>query len=202
MRLPLAVAIVVAFALPFAVFDTGYIVDQYRDLAVKLWLIASAPAQEWLYRADISTFLAAFGIALPPTASLALRLMAAFGTAYLAWCVWQTKALRGFGFAIVILSACYINLFSPRNEFLSFLVLTPSLTVLGFVMLARDQGDWRGWALILAALILGMWWSLSFDAVVKPAIVLVISGWLAWLMIRPERWLSLIENGSPAPTGS
>jgi hypothetical protein len=200
MRLPLVIALIVAIALPFVIFDTGYIVDQYRDFAVKLWLIATAPAQEWPYRADISTFLAAFGLVLSKTASLAIRILAALGTAYLAWRVRQMKAARSFGFAIVILSGCYINLFSPRNEFLSFLVLTPSVTVFAFVLLARDQGDWRGWALILAALILGMWWSLSFDAVAKPAIVLVISGWLAWLMARPERWVNLIENASPGQT--
>jgi hypothetical protein len=38
-----------------------------------------------------------------------------------------------------------------------------------------------------------MWWSLGFDAVVKPAIVVVVSGWLAWLMVKPERWRALIE---------
>jgi hypothetical protein len=66
------------------------------------------------------------------------------------------------------------RLAAPRNEFLSFLVP------------ARDQGDWRGWLLIVAALVLGMWWSLAFDAVAKPAILIAIGGWLAWLMVKPE----------------
>jgi hypothetical protein len=64
-------------------------------------------------------------------------------------------------------------------------------------VLARDQGDWRGWLLIVAALVLGMWWSLAFDAVVKPAIVIVISAWLTWLMAKPERWRDLVEAGNP-----
>jgi hypothetical protein len=198
MRLPLIVALALVAALPFAFFETGYMLAQYRDFGAKLWLIATAPAQEWPYRADLSTLLRALGIVMPSTASPALRLIAALGTLFLAWRVHGTSAARSFGFALVILSACYINLFSPRNEFLSFLVLTPSLAVLAFLVLARDQGDWRGWLLIVAALVLGMWWSLAFDAVAKPAIVVVISAWLAWLMAKPERWRDLVERLDPA----
>jgi hypothetical protein len=198
MRLPLVVAAVVALALPFAFFDAGYMAGQYRDLGLTLWRIANSPAEAWPYRADLSTMLEAFGIALPGLLSVAVRLLAALGTLYLAWRVRGTGTLRSLGFALVILSACYINLFSPRNEFLSFLVLTPSLAVLAFLVLARDQGDWRGWLLIVAALVLGMWWSLAFDAVTKPAIVVVVYGWLAWLMAVPERWRALVE-GDAAP---
>jgi hypothetical protein len=199
MRLPLAIAVVVAVALPFAFFDTSYMAETYRDLGVKLWLTATAPAQEWPYRADLSTLLQAFGIVLPGLLSVTIRLVAALATFYLVWRVRGTGALRSLGFALVILSACYINLFSPRNEFLSFLALTPSLSAFALCLLARDQGDWRGWALIVAALVLGMWWSLAFDAVVKPAIVVVIYGWLAWLMIEPQRWCELIESDASQP---
>jgi hypothetical protein len=195
MRLPLIVALAVVMALPFAFFDTGYMIAQYRDFGLKLWLIATA--QEWPYRADLSTLLRALGIVMPGTVSLAVRLIAAFGTLCLAWRVRGTGAARSFGFALVILSACYINRLSPRNEFLSFLVLTPALAVLAFLVLARDQGDWRGWLLIVAALVLGMWWSLAFDAVAKPAIVIVISAWLTWMMAKPERWRDLVEAANP-----
>lgn len=199
MRLPLLLAGLVAAALPFAFFDAAYMAAQYRDLGVKLWEIATVPVQEWPYRADISTLLRAFGLALPSALSLSLRLAAALGTLYLAWRVRRTGSLPSFGFALVILSACYINLFSPRNEFLSFLVLTPSLAALAFVVFARDQGGWRGWVLIGAAIVLGMWWNLAFDAVVKPAIVLVLYGWLTWLMVKPERWRDLIDVSPPVP---
>jgi hypothetical protein len=197
MRLPLLAAAIVVVTLPFAFFDAGYMAAQYRDLGVKLWEIATVPAQDWPYRADISTLLAAFGITLPGGVSLALRIAAALGTLYLAWRVRGTGSSRSFGLALLVLSACYINLFSPRNEFLSFLVVTPSLAVLALLVFARDQGDWRGWALIAAALVLGMWWNLGFDAVVKPAIVLVIYAWLAWLMARPERWRALTDISGP-----
>ena len=41
------------------------------------------------------------------------------------------------------------------------------------------------WLLVVAALSLGFSWSLSIDAVLKPAIVVVIYVWLAWLMAVP-----------------
>ena len=107
----------------------------------------------------------------------------------------QIGTLRSFGLAVLILSACYINIFTPRNEYLSFVLLTPSLAVLAFLVLARDGGDWRGWLLIFAALVLGMWWNLAIDAVLKPAIVAVIYGWLAWLMAQPERWRAWADAG-------
>jgi len=66
-----------------------------------------------------------------------------------------------------------------------------------YLVLARDQGDWRGCALIVAALVLGMWWSLAFDAVAKPAILTAIGGWLAWLMVKPEGWRVLVEGLDP-----
>ena len=194
MRLPLIAALVAVVALPFAFYGAGYMIRQYRDLGLVLWHIAASHPVEWPYRADLGTLLYAFGFTLPHTAWLAIRLAAACGTLWLAWRV-RGAGARSFGFALVILSACYMNLFSPRNEYLSFLVLTPSLAVLAFPVLARDQGDWRGWALIVAALVLGMWWSLAFDAVAKPAIVVVIAGWLAWLMASPNRWCELIETG-------
>ena len=191
MRLPLIVALAVVVALPFAFFDAGYLVQQYRDFLLKLWLTAVAPPEDWPFRADLVTLLQALGIRLPPLAALAVRVMAGLGTLYLAWRVRQAGTLRSFGFALLILSACYINLFTPRNEYLSFVLLTPSLAALAFLVLARDGGDWHGWLLIFAALVLGMWWSLAIDAVLKPAIVVVIYGWLAWLMAKPERWCAL-----------
>ena len=100
-----------------------------------------------------------------------------------------------------MLSACYITLFGPRNEFLSFVVLTPSLATLAGLMLMRDNADYRGWLLVAAALTLGFAWSLEIDAVVKPAIVVVVYLWLAWLMVVPARWREIMEPGGPARSG-
>jgi hypothetical protein len=197
MRPPLIVALAAIAALPFVFFDAGYLIQQYRDFIIKLWLTAAAAPEDWPFRADVITLLSAFGIRLSPLAALALPAVAGLGTLYLAWRVRQSGTLRSFGFALLTLSACYINLFTPRNEYLSFVLLTPSLAALALLVLARDGGDGRGWLLIVAALVLGMWWSLQIDAVLKPAIVVVIYGWLAWLMAKPERWCALADAGGP-----
>jgi hypothetical protein len=195
MRLPLIVAVAVIVALPFAFLDAGYLIQQYRDFFLKMWLTAAAPPEDWPYRADLVTLLQPLGIKLPPFAALAVRLMAGLATLYLAWRVRQAGSLRSFAFALLILSCCYINLFTPRNEFLSFVVLTPPLAALALLVLARDGSDGRGWLLIGAALVLGMWWNLAIDAVLKPAIVVIIYGWLGWLMVKPERWRALTDAG-------
>jgi hypothetical protein len=109
---------------------------------------------------------------------------------------------RSFAFALLMLSGCYITLFGPRNEFLSFLVLTPSLAVLAVLILGRDATDRRGWLLILAAVTLGFAWGLKIDAALKPAIVAVIYLWLAWLMAVPARWRALVEGGETTPSSA
>jgi len=194
MRLPLILAIAAIFALPFLFFDNAYVVEQYRGLVEKMWEIAASRVEDWPYRADLFTLLAALGIEVPSPAAIAIRLVFSLGTLYLAWRVRQAGGPRSFAFALMILSAAYVNLLSPRNEFLSFILLTLPLAVLALLLLARDEADWRGWLLIAAALVLGMWWNLTFDAIVKPAIVLVLDAWLIYLMIEPDRWRALIEN--------
>jgi hypothetical protein len=94
-----------------------------------------------------------------------------------------------------MLSGCYITLFGPRNEFLSFVVLTPALAMLAGLMLMRNDADGRGWLLILAALLLGFTFDYhDVDGVLKPAIVLAIYVWLGWLMAVPARWCGIVEG--------
>jgi hypothetical protein len=88
-------------------------------------------------------------------------------------------------------------LFGPRNEFLSFIVLTPSLAALAGLILMRDDADYRGWLLVAAALVLGLAWGLEIDGVLKPAIVTAICVWLAWLMAMPVRWSEIVQSPEP-----
>jgi len=196
MRLPLIVAVVVVVLLPFAVVDWSYLISEYQAMGLKLWHIATVPALDWPYQADFSTMLRAFGVQLPPSVALGVRLAAALGTLALAWRVQRTGSPRSFAIAVLVLSGCYITLFGPRNEFLSFIVLTPSLAILAGLMLIRDDADYRGWLLIAAALTLGFAWSLEIDAVLKPAVVVAIYLWLAWTMAAPARWREIMEPGA------
>src|SRR5262249_38319338 len=150
MRWVLAVGLVVLLLAPFAILDWTYLIAQYQDLGLKLWNIATAPSEEWPYQADMATLLRGMRINPPSSVLLALRLVAALGTLALAWQVRRAGRGRAFAFAVFMLSGCYITLFSPRNEFLSFVVLTPALTVLSGLILARDGTDHRAWLLIAA----------------------------------------------------
>jgi hypothetical protein len=202
MRIPLIVALIVAFALPFAFFDTAYLIEQHRDYGAKLWAIATMAPTKWPYQADFSTMLRALGIVLPGAVSVAIRALAALAILALAWrvqqdCKQNDGGRRAFALAVLLLSGCYITLFGPRNEFLSFLVLTPAVTALALVMLARDRLDIRPWLLVAAVLVLGMRWDLEIDSWLKPAIDLVILVWLARMMLTPRRWGDLIEAPMP-----
>jgi hypothetical protein len=198
MRWPLIGAIAAVVFLPFAFLDWGYLAGQYELMGLKLWHIATTPPQEWPYQADISTLLQALGVQLPTGVVLGIRLAAALGTLALAWRVRQTCGTRSFALAVLLLSGCYITLFGPRNEYLSFIALTPSITALALMMIDRDNASPRGWLLILAATILGFVWSMSVNAAVKPAVVLAIYAWLARLMATPERWRKIVESGDAA----
>ncbi len=201
MRIPLILAFVAALALPFAFFDPAYLVAQYRDYGAKLWGIATLPPMQWPYQADFSTMLRDVGIVLPGPVSVAIRALAALAILALAWrvrrdCENSGGGRRAFALAVLLLAGCYITLFGPRNEFLSFLVLTPAVTALALIMLARDRLDVRPWLLVAAVFILGMRWDLELDSWLKPAIDLVILLWLGRLMLT-RHWLDLIEAPIP-----
>jgi len=202
MRWWLVGAVVAVIVAPFVFLDWSYLVDQYQAMGWKLWHIATAPPAQWIYQADFSTMVRALGIELPAGVALALRLAAALGTLALAWRAKQTGDGRSFAFAVLILSGCFITLFGPRNEFLSFIVVTPSIALLAALLLNRNASDYRGWLLIAAALVLGFAWTLAIDAVLKPAIVTAIYVWLAWLMAVPARWRALVEGDEPLRAGA
>ena len=93
--------------------------------------------------------------------------------------------------AVTLFAGCYITLFGPRNEFLSFLVLTPPLTALALVLLTRDARDQRAWLLIAAALVIGFHGALEVDRVLKPFLTFIVLGWLIWLTLEPQRWVDV-----------
>jgi hypothetical protein len=192
MRLVLGMGLIASIAVPFAIADPHYLVDQYRAWVLKLFTLTAAQAGSWPYQADVVTLLHSFGIVLPSGGATAIRLAAALGTLALAWRITATRDQILVPLAILILSGCYCTLFGPRNEFLSFLILTPGLTALGLLLLLRRRDDVRGWLLVLAALVLGCSISFSIDRALKPAVVAIVYAWLIWLTVKPQRWLGLI----------
>jgi hypothetical protein len=92
-------------------------------------------------------------------------------------------------------------LFGPRNEFLSFLVLTPPLTALALLLLTRDPRDQRAWLLIVAVLVIGFHGAHEVDRALKPLLTFIILGWMIWLTLEPARWIELLKPELPADGG-
>jgi hypothetical protein len=197
MRLPLIGALIAGLLLPFAFIEWSYLVEQFRAWMLKLSFMAQVRATDWPYQADFQTMLDTVHIVVPPNVALAIRLAAAFVTLALAWRISKIEGRTIFPLGVLLLSGCYITLFGPRNEFLSFLVLTPGLTALAFILFGRDAHDLRGWLLIAAVLVLGFSVSFAVDRVTKPFVVTLIFIWLIWLTLRPQRWRDLLAEPSP-----
>ena len=193
MRIGLAVALVAALALPFAFADMHYVAGEYRNWIIKLQQLASVAPGEWPYQADFATLLDTVGIDLPHMAQTGVRLAAALGILALVWRVAQLQNRVVFAMAVTLFAGCYITLFGPRNEFLSFLVLTPPLTALALLLQTHDARDQRAWALIVAVLVIGFHGALEVDRALKPLLTFIILGWMIWLTWVPERWLELFR---------
>jgi hypothetical protein len=201
MRLGLAAALIAALLLPFAFADMHYVAGEYRNWLVKLQQLTSVEPGEWLYQADFATLLDTVGISLPHTAQTVIRLAAALGILALVWRAAQLQNRVVFGLAVTLFAACYITLFGPRNEFLSFLVLTPPLTALALLLLTRDPRDQRAWLLIVAVLVIGFHGALEVDRALKPLLTFIILGWMIWLTLEPGRWIELLRPELPADGG-
>jgi hypothetical protein len=199
MRLPLIAALIAGFLLPFAVIDWSYMAEQYRLWVAKLSFMAHVTPTDWPYQADFQTMLHTFRIVVPPSIATVIRFAAAFGTLFLAWRISRIEGRVIFPLAVLILSGCYITLFGPRNEFLSFFVLTPGLTALAFVLFGRNAQDVRGWLLIAAVLVLGFSVSFAVDRVTKPLVVTLIYIWLIWLTLNSQRWRDLFGEAAGKP---
>ena len=192
MRLWLMLALIAALALPFAFGNPAYVAEQYRIWIAKLQQLTTVEPGQWLYQADFATMLDTFGIVLPHGVQTAIRLTAALGFLALVWRIARYGNIVVFAVAVTLYAACYINLFGPRNEFLSFLVLTPTLAGLALMLLKRNTHDQRAWALIVAVLVIAFHGALEVDRVVKPFLAFVVLGWMIWMTLDVRRWVALL----------
>lgn len=192
MRIWLTLALIAALALPFAFGNPAYVAEQYRIWIAKLQQLTTVEPGQWLYQADFATMLDTFGIVLPHGVQTAIRLTAALGFLALVWRIARYGNIVVFAVAVTLYAACYINLFGPRNEFLSFLVLTPTLAGLALMLLKRNTHDQRAWALIVAVLVIAFHGALEVDRVVKPFLAFVVLGWMIWMTLDVRRWVELL----------
>src|SRR5262249_31752769 len=120
-RVPLIVGILMLLILPFAVQSWSYLANEYVNYVRQLLHITDADPGAWGNQAEFSTLLTTIGLELGAHTRLAIRLGAALVTLGLAWRIaWEGNA-RATSFALLMLSTCYIGLFNPRQEGVSFL---------------------------------------------------------------------------------
>lgn len=196
-RLPLLLGIAVLLVLPFAVRSFSYMTTEYANYIRQLSHITDAVPGAWDDQTDISTLLVALGLDLAPGVRLLLRLAAAFGTLVLSFRITALRNAKATGLALLVLATCYIGLFNPRQENVSFLVVVPSVAAIGVVMLSRDLADWRGGVWLGLAALIGTKMSMAHGGWIFPSIMIVIWAGLVALMASPGRWVSLIA-GLPA----
>ena len=200
-RLPLVAGFAVLLLVPFGFHDWNYLIAQYREYAGQLATITHAAPGHWYAQTEISTLLKAVGLDLGSGPRLAIRVAAAFGVLVMAWRIAAIGAARATAFALLILATCYIGLFNPRQENVSFIVVAPAVAALAMVYLQRNVADWRGWVWMALAFLVQFSWGngTRAGAWLYPGWMLLIWAGLLGLMIDPRRWSSLLSECAASP---
>lgn len=193
-RVPFIIGFAVLLLIPFGFQDWNYVLAQYREYVGQLTTITNAMPGYWYAQTEISTLLRAIGLDLGSSARLAIRVGAAIGVLVLAWRIAAAGVARATAFALLILASCYIGLFNPRQENVSFIIVAPGIAALAMIYLQRNFADWRGWIWITLAFMVQFSWGngTRAGAWLYPGwMVLIWIGLLA-LMIHPRRWCDLL----------
>jgi hypothetical protein len=198
-RAPLAAAAFALLALPYGFRPWGYMSTEYVNYLHQLWHITDVAPGNWYAQADFSVFFSHLGLELNSTVRLAIRIVAALLALLLALRVSSWRSARATGFAVFVLSVCYVGLFNPRQEQYSFLVVVPAVATIGTLLLARNLLDWTGWIWVSLALLVGLrpyygglW--------IQPGFMLPIWAGLIWLVSSKRRWLKLVAELSAEPS--
>ena len=192
-RVPLIVGIALLLLLPFAFQSWAYLATEYVNYVRQLLNITNADPAIWGNQAEFSTLLKALGLELGAGTRLAIRLGAALATLWLAWRIALERNARATSFALLLLSACYIGLFNPRQEGMSYLVVVPGLAALSLCFLGRSLADWRGWLWMALAVMVGIRWGANQARWILPATMVPIWIGLLALTLNPRRWCELLS---------
>jgi alpha-1,2-mannosyltransferase len=192
-RVPFIVGIAVLLFFPFAVQDWDYLASEYVNYVRQLLNITNTDPAIWGNQAEFSTLLKTLGLELGAGTRLAIRLGAALVTLWLAWRIALERNARATSFALLVLSACYIGLFNPRQEAMSYLVVVPGLAALSLCFLGRNLADWRGWLWMALAVMVGIRWGANEARWILPATMVPIWIGLLALTLDPRRWCELLS---------
>ena len=195
-RLPLAIGLAALLLVPFGFQNWSYVAAQYGGYLENLSVITNAPPGQWYAQTEISTLFRSIGWELSSPARLAIRVGAAIGVLVLAWRIAAIGMARATAFALLILATCYIGLFNPRQENVSFIVVAPGIAALAMVYLGRTIADMRGWIWLALAILVEVNWrnGTRAGAWLYPGWMVLIWIGLLGLMIDPRRWCNLLSD--------
>jgi len=193
-RVPFIVGIAALLAVPFALQSWDYLANEYVNYVRQLLNITDADPGIWGNQAEFSTLLKALGLELGAGTRLAIRLGAALVTLWLAWRIALERNARATSVALLLLSTCYIGLFNPRQEGVSYLVVVPGLAALSLWFLRRNMADWRGWLWMALAVTVGIRWGGTQAKWILPATMVPIWIGLLALTLNPRRWCELFSD--------
>jgi hypothetical protein len=191
---PFMVGIAALLLFPFTVQDWGYLAHEYVNYVRQLLHITDADPSIWGNQAEFSTLLKTLGLELGAHTRLAIRLGAALVTLLLAWRLARQGSARATSFALLLLSTCYIGLFNPRQEGMSYLVVVPGLAALSLHFLGRNLADWRGWVWMALAVMVSVKWGAREARWILPATMVPIWIGLLALTLNPRRWCELFAD--------
>jgi hypothetical protein len=195
-RVPFIVGIAALLLFPFTVQSWDYLASEYVNYVRQLLNITNADPAIWGNQAEFSTLLKTLGLELGAGTRLAIRLAAALATLWLAWRIALERNARATSFALLLLSTCYIGLFNPRQEGMSYLVVVPGLAALSLCFLGRNLADWRGWLWMVLAVMVGIRWGANEARWILPATMVPIWIGLLALTLDPRRWCELLSDKS------
>lgn len=184
MRGPLAAAVAIGLALPFAHPDPGYVAGQYQAGFAKM-LEAAGPGTGSYD--DLRGLLYGLGMRVPHEVLAGLRVVAAVGVLWLCWLALRRYERARAVLFVLGLGTAYLMLFNPRTEANSYLIVAPAM--LSFAaweyQLRRSE-----WAILLAAFCV----ALALVNVVagspfpvpRPLMTLVFGVYLSVLVLRRQ----------------
>ena len=133
-RLPLG--LLAAFVVPMFFAGSGYVIDQHLGFIQTL----DAAVHLGVHKADWASFFGIFpqvsGVFVPEKIQMAVRLILAPVTLWLAWYAKKHYKPEMAAYYMYALPACYLMLFNPRNENNDYAVLSAAI---GFWLAAASH---------------------------------------------------------------
>ena len=179
--LPLAVALALLAALPFALGAPSYVMEQHRAFLNNLRVCSSVTEHRF---ADLNGMLRTFGAELPSAVSLGLRVVAGALTALVWWWTGRRMEEPQRALWLYLLATTYLMLFNPMTETNGYVVVVPALALWAERALAQPSTRTVGWVLVavVAAMSAFSPTRSSFKLFWYPAMTMVFFGLVSALL--------------------